>query len=384
MIDLIKFEIYKIFSRKIVLVLILASVIISIMPTINEYTEVKEKDLSYSRIKEIGKDYEGQVITRKQMDEFEKNGRDIRTRYNKGEKISDAEKIPTFFMIDYHINLNPDYVINGSKYKYKGIEKEIDRMEKDGETNTYEYKNIKYVKDLIDKREAPKYYFKFGWEQATEFVKTPIFIAILIIVSVSTIFSNDYQSNTIPIVLSSKNGKKKLTWAKVIAGLTFSTTTFLIINGIQVLILALHKFDGWDVPLNFFFMYERTPYNINISTFYILGLLVSFIGVILFTLIVMLISLISKNNLTAFAISIAALLGPEFISKVMPTYTSSRIFREMNIYNLMRPIATFGDISTYNIFSNPTLYLNILLTIGVISIPIVLYLINRIGKKQVI
>lgn len=385
MIDLIKFEIYKLFSRKIVLVLMLICIIIALLPTIDEYTDLKKDGLvSYDNIKKVGKEYEGENITKKSIHEFDKKASDIRTRYHNGEHTTEKERVRGFGMVDYMLNLNPDYTINGKKYRYKDIEKEIDRMEKDGETNTYEYKNIKYVKDLIDKRESPKYYFKFGWEQATEFITKPLLISILIIVSVSTIFSNDYQSNTIPIVLSSKNGKRKLTWAKVIAGLAFSTTVFLIINGIQVLILALHKFDGWDVPLNFFYMYVRTPYNINISTFYILGLLVSFIGVILFTLIVMLISLISKNNLTAFAISIAALLGPEFISKVMPTYTSSRIFREMNIYNLMRPIATFGDISTYNIFSNPTLYLNILFTIGVISIPIVLYLINRIGKKQVI
>lgn len=382
--DLIKFELYKIFSRKIVLMLMLVCVIVSIIPTITEYTNIKEKGLSYDSIKNIGKEYEGQVITNEKQDILEKKGNNARVRYNNGENITNKEKVIAFGMLDYWINLNPKYIINDKPYKVKDIKKEIARMEKEGEINTYEYKNIKYIQSLIDKKEIPKYYFKFGWEQATEFFIKPTLIAILIIIAISTIFSNDYQSNTIPIVLSSKNGKRTLTWAKIIGGLLFSATVFLIINGIQVLILALHGFSGWDVPLSFFFYYVKTPYTINIGTYYIFGLLLSFIGVMLFTLLIMLISLISKNNMISFAVSIAMLLGPEFISKIMPTYTLARIFKDINIKNLMSPLTTFWDINTYNIFSKPTLYLNIIFTIAIISIPIVLYLINRIGKKQVV
>ena len=214
--------------------------------------------------------------------------------------------------------------------------------------------------------------------------ETPVCIAILIIVSICTIFSNEYQSNTASIIFSSKNGQGRLTLAKVISGLLFSTLIFVIINGIQVLIMAMHGFDGWDVPMSFLFGYGRTPYTINIGTFYIVGLIVSFIGVILFTLIVMLVSLASKNNMISFGIDIAILLGPNFLAKVMPTYTLTRIFMELNIANLMGPIRMFGNISTYNIFGNPTLHLNVLVTIGIISIPIVLYLINKLGKRQVV
>lgn len=381
---LIKFELYKIFSRKIVLILVLVCATVSIMPIITEYMNIKEKGLSYNSIKNAGKEYEGQVITNENQDTLEEKGNNARVRYNNGETITDKEKVIAFGMLDYWINLNPKYTINGKDYKVKDIKKEVVKMEKEGKVNTYEYKNIKYIQSLIDKKETPKYYFKFGWEQATEFFIKPILIAILITVSISTIFSNDYQSNTIPIVLSSKNGKGKLTWAKLTAGLIFSTIVFLIINGVQVVNLAIHGFDGWDVPLSFFVYYVKTPYNIDMATYYIFGLLLSFIGVMLFTLLIMLVSLISKNNMISFALSIAMLLGPEFISKIMPIYTLSRIFKDINIQNLMEPITIFGDINTYNIFSSPILYLNIMIVISLISIPIVWYFINKLGKKQVV
>ena len=92
----------------------------------------------------------------------------------------------------------------------------------------------------------------------------------------------------------------------------------------------------------------------------------------------------SLNNLLSLSISIAMLLGPEFIGRFMPTYTLTKIFAELNIENLIGPISMFGNISTYNIFGKPVLYLNVIVTIGIISIPIVLYFINRIGKKQVV
>ncbi|MDO7205972.1 hypothetical protein Q5M85_19690 [Paraclostridium bifermentans] len=57
----------------------------------------------------------------------------------------------------------------------------------------------------------------------------------------------------------------------------------------------MHGFDGWNLPLGFLPSYARTPYIMNIGTFYMMGLLVSYIGIVLFTLLVMLVSLISKK-----------------------------------------------------------------------------------------
>ncbi|MCR1874483.1 hypothetical protein NSA45_01305 [Paraclostridium bifermentans] len=214
--------------------------------------------------------------------------------------------------------------------------------------------------------------------------RNPLWIAILIIVSMCTIFSNEYQSNTASIIFSSKNGQGRLTLAKVISGLLFSTIIFLVINGIQVAILGMHGFDGWNLPLGFLPSYARTPYIMNIGTFYMMGLLVSYIGVVLFTLLVMLVSLISKNDMISFAINVVILLGPGFLAKIMPTYMLTKIFMELNIENLIGPISMFGNISTYNIFGNPTLYLNVIVSIGIVSIPIVLYLIYKLGKRQVV
>ncbi|MDU3802941.1 hypothetical protein [Paraclostridium bifermentans] len=383
--DLIKFELYKIFSKKSVLALIVICIISSVLPSITDYLDMKEKGLkSYENIKKIGQEYEGQVITEEKKDYLEKNGLQIREKDNRGEYVTDKERVSAYGVSDFYMWVNPEYMINGSFYKFNDIQKKIVKLEKDGDSDTYEYKEFKYIHDLIEKKPIPKFYFKFGWEYATEFNMNPLWIAILIIVSICTIFSNEYQSNTASIVFSSKNGQGRLTLAKVISGLLFSTIMFLVINGIQVAIMAMHGFDGWNLPLGFLPSYARTPYIMNIGTFYMIGLLVSYIGVVLFTLLVMLVSLISKNDMISFAINVVILLGPGFLAKIMPTYMLTKIFMELNIENLIGPIRMFGDISTYNIFGNPTLYLNVIVSIAVVSIPIVLYLIYKLGKRQVV
>lgn len=383
--DLIKFELYKIFSKKSVLALIAICIISSVLPSITDYLDMKGKGLkSYENIKKVGQGYEGQVITDEKMKYLEKNGLQIRKKDSKGEYVTDKERVSAYGVSDFFMWVNPEYIINGRVYKFNDIKKEIAKLEKDGDKNSYEYKEFKYIHDLIEKKPIPKFYFKFGWKYATEFNMNPLWMAILIIVSICTIFSNEYQSNTASIIFSSKNGQGKLTLAKVISGLLFSTIIFLVINGIQVAILGMHGFDGWNLPLGFLPSYARTPYIMNIGTFYMMGLLVSYIGVVLFTLLIMLVSLISKNDMISFAINVVILLGPGFLAKIMPTYMLTKIFMELNIENLIGPISMFGNISTYNILGTPTLYLNVIVSIAVLSIPIVLYLIYKLGKRQVV
>lgn len=383
--ELIKFELYKIFSKKSVLALIVICIISSVLPSITDYLDMKEKGLkSYENIKKIGQEYEGQVITEEKQDNLESMGNQARERYNNGEKINDKDKVITYGMYDYWLSLNSEYMVGGRFYKFDDIKEKINRLEKEGSKDTYEYKEFKYIHDLIEKKPIPKFYFKFGWRNATEFNMNPLWMAILIIVSICTIFSNEYQSNTASIIFSSKNGQGRLTLAKVISGLLFSTIIFLVINGIQVAILGMHGFDGWNLPLGFLPSYARTPYIMNIGTFYMMGLLVSYIGIVLFTLLVMLVSLISKNDMISFAINVVILLGPGFLAKIMPTYMLTKIFMELNIENLIGPISMFGNISTYNILGNPTLYLNVIVSIAIVSIPIVLYLIHKRGKRQVV
>ncbi|MBS6023348.1 MAG: hypothetical protein KIB00_04635 [Paeniclostridium sordellii] len=86
--DLIKFELYKIFSKKIVLILLVICIIASLSETVTSYLDIRSKGLSYSSIQKIGKEYEGESITEKKRDIFEKQGTALLRKYNNGKILS--------------------------------------------------------------------------------------------------------------------------------------------------------------------------------------------------------------------------------------------------------------------------------------------------------
>ncbi len=383
--ELVKFELYKIFSKKIVMALIIIGLLVPLIGTAAAYIDINLKGFSsYDDIKKLCKNYENQVITNEEGIKIENDYQTVMRKYNKGEDVTDYNKALTYIRNDYSW---PTHFkrINNKIYDLGTMEKELDKLKKEKLTNSYEYKELKYAYELVSKQKTPIYEFKFWWQIATDFYVVQMCMAIMIIVGICTIFSNEYQSNTAAIVLSAKNGQRKLTTAKIIAGLTFSITIFLIITILQTVFPAMNRFENFEVPMNLLVRYSNTPYaTMSIGTLYISGIAINFIGVILFTLLVMLVSLISKNNMLSFAISVVLLLGPKFIGGIMPIEILQKVFTELNVQNLIAPTNLFSKISIYNIFGNPVLYLNVLVTIGIVSIPTVLYFINKLGKKQVL
>ncbi|EPZ54054.1 hypothetical protein H477_4238 [[Clostridium] sordellii ATCC 9714] len=55
-------------------------------------------------------------------------------------------------MMDYILATNPQYMINGRFYTFNDMKKELKRLEKEGDINNYEYKELKYIHDLVDKK----------------------------------------------------------------------------------------------------------------------------------------------------------------------------------------------------------------------------------------
>lgn len=163
--ELIKFELYKIFSKKSVLALIVICIISSVLPSITDYLDIKGKGLkSYENIKKLGQEYEGQVITEEKQDNLESMGNQARERYNNGEKINDKDKVITYGMYDYWLPLNSEYMVGGRFYKFDDIKEKINRLEKEGSKDTYEYKEFKYIHDLIEKNQYLNFILNLGGE----------------------------------------------------------------------------------------------------------------------------------------------------------------------------------------------------------------------------
>lgn len=384
MIDLIKFELYKIFSKKSVRIVLLLTVLFSAFNAFGESINMKSKGLnSMNDVYSVMKEHEGKVIIQEGILKAENTIEKLKEKEKRGEKLTKEEIVYRYYLYEVMIT-DPVYMVNNEYYTIDEIKDEISTLENNNKTDTYEYKNLNFVYEKVKNIEESKYYFKSGWISTTDFNVIATLITTLIVVGLATIFSDEYQNNSAQIMLSCKHGKNKLVLSKILTGLIYTVIMFTIVNGTYMLGALKFDFTGWDKPLELFKYYRNTPFDMMVIDFYITGLGVSFIGAMLFSLVTMLVSLLVRNNMISLLLSLGMYYVPTFVSGFIPIDSMARVLREINLAEAVRIEGMFINPSTYNILGNPTLYSTVLISLVVISIPVVIYLIRYFGKRQAI
>lgn len=385
MLDLIKFELYKIFSKKSVRIVLLLTILLGIFNVVAESVYVKYQGVDHIEdVYSVMKEYEGKVITEESAIKAEKTINDLKEKKSRGEKLTKKEIVYMNYLYDTMRPLYSAYIINNKLYTVDEMKDEINKLKNENKTDTYEYKNVNFIYEKVKNVEESKFYFSHGWLKTADFRTIATLITTLIAVGLAAIFSDEYQSNSAQIMLSCKYGKNKMVLSKMITGLIFTTTIFIIINVVHMIGALLYDFRGWNAPLELFKYYANTPFDMRVIDFYITGLGISFIGAILYSLVTMLMSLLVKNNMIALLLSLGLYYIPAFFGNFIPMDSVGRVFREMNLAEAIKIEGMFVNSSTYNILGTPVMYSTLLMSLVVVFIPVVIYLIRYFGKKQTI
>lgn len=350
MLDLIKFELYKIFSKKSVIIVLLLTVLFSIFNVVGQDVYLKFKGLdNIDDAYTVMEKYEGKVITQEYISNTDKTVENLTQKEKSGKELTKEELVHLHFSYDNPLHVESTYIINNNFYSLNEIKDEISNLEKENKKDTYEYKNLNYVYGKAKNIEKPKFYFSHGWNTTTSFKIIGTLIAVLIVAALATTFSDEYQSNSAQIILSCKNGKNKLVLSKLLSGLIFTVIIFLIINIIYFMSALRYNFIGWDKPLALFKYYGSTIFDIRIIDFYIRGLGISFIGSILFALVTMLISLLFKNNIISLLLSLGIYSAPAFLGGIIPIEKVAKVLNEINLAEAIKVESMFTLPNTYNI-----------------------------------
>lgn len=385
MLDLIKFELYKIFSKKSVLIVLLLTVLFCAFNVFGESVYMKIQGLdSMDDVYSVMKKYEGKVITQEGIIKAEETIENLKQKDESGKKLTKEEIVYKNYLYETMVLSNPTYTVNNKNYTIDEMKNKISKLENEKKEDTYEYKNLNFVYDKVKNIKEAKYYFSHGWLTSTDFNVFATLITTLIAVGLAPIFSDEYQSNSAQIMLSCKRGKNKLVISKIATGLIYTSMIFIIIHSIYIFGAMRFDFMGWDKPLELFKYYRATPFDMRIIDFYVVGLGISFIGAMLYSLVTMLISLIVKNNMVSLLLSLGMYYIPAFLGNFIPMDSIARVFREINLAEAVRTSGMFIYPTTYNIFGNPVLYPTLLISLVVLFIPVVMYLINYFGKRQAI
>ncbi|MCM1181607.1 MAG: ABC transporter permease [Clostridium sp.] len=142
-------------------------------------------------------------------------------------------------------------------------------------------------------------------------------MALFLAITLSSIFAGEWHDNTSSLVLTTKNGWKKIALAKICTGLLF-TTEFFAINMIGSVVAQIFFLGtaGWDMPIQTIKLIAIAPMNMLQAEIYEYAF--AFLGTIGFAGVIMFISAKTRNNVLALLFSLAVVYGPMMIAEYLP------------------------------------------------------------------
>ncbi len=208
---------------------------------------------------------------------------------------------------------------------------------------------IKYNENVT---EPFDFTYALGWENLLTYAFLfYVILTFITFVNISPVFSNEFQNGTVDVILSSKHGRNKVFYAKIISALLLSTLVFAMFTAVYFLAFAaVYGFEGSDVSiqtLNLLSVYDLT---LGETFAAIVGIsYVAFILVIFFTLTI---SAICKNNFTSVLLSLALFFIPIFFnysksSKLFNYIVDLFPIKALNAFEMFKQYKLYGLAGAY-------------------------------------
>ena len=264
-------------------------------------------------------------------------------------------------MISY---VNPDKITGFYERRALAIN---DFLENNGQVGAEK----EYLLNMDQKVETPfGYKWVEGWSQLLGSVVSDlgVVMALFLAIALSPLFAGEWHDNTSSLVLTTKNGWRKIATAKILTGVVF-TIEFFVILAIpsiisQIFFMGLY---GWDMPIQNIKPIAVAPINMLQAEIYEYAF--ALFGAIGFAGIVMFISATVKNNVLALLFSLALVYGPMMVAQYLP-------YKLQKALDLLPLVGSGTDIFRTNTFSilgkyiwSPYLLITIPVFIGICCMP---------------
>ena len=390
---IIKFEFLKIFTNKLfiftLLVLILTNIII-----IHVTDKLNENEIPYSaykllnmEIKNLSEEEKGNLIE----NEYEKN-----YAYNIINNVKNLENSENDYMREYakslkqeNINLYEKYAddFKNATYKYTGeIGKELSFWEEIKKEFEESKNYTKIIKDILDKAEnletisifkdsqddfsnknikdTAKEYEKLqntqvtfipskGINTFTQMGITDILVILLIFVIAVIIIYEEREKNLLILIKSTKNGRSKTIFSKIIVMLICIIFISIIMYGINFIYYGISiGYGNLSASIQSINSFIYCTLQIKIWQYLVLFIITKVIMLFIISLMILLISSVSRNNISSY-ISLIGIFGISYIlySTIDPI-SKFNVFRVVNIINLIEVNGIFKTYTNLNILGN--------------------------------
>ena len=168
-------------------------------------------------------------------------------------------------------------------------------------------------------KEPFRYEWTEGWSNLLGSIVPDmgVVMALFLAIVLSSLFAGEWYNNTSSLLLTTKNGWKKIAFAKIGVGLSFTAEFFAILTaGNLVSQIFFLGTAGWDMPIQTIKLIAIAPMNMLQAEIYEYAFV--FLGVIGFAGVVMFISAKTRSNVLALLFSLAVVYGPMMIAEYLP------------------------------------------------------------------
>lgn len=167
-------------------------------------------------------------------------------------------------------------------------------------------------------------------------------LALFLAIVLSALFAGEWHDNTSPLLLTTRNGWKKLAAAKILTGIAFTLELFsMVAVGVILLQLIYLGTEGWDMPIQMVKMIAIAPMNMLQAEIY--EFVFALLGALGFAGVVMLFSALCKNHVLALLISLAVSYGPMAFHERVPMWLEKT-------FDLLPLVGSGSDVFRTNTF----------------------------------
>ncbi|APF27113.1 ABC-2 transporter family protein [Clostridium sporogenes] len=403
--ELLKQELYKIFSKK-HLVLILALMLLFVYGPnfFMSITDIKDEYGLTNTLYNYTKPFEGKITKEKEDKIFSifKSNKDK----DKNSKVTgiyeriwcnySEQKRPRFVAIaDVLRQADPPFYnekLDNRPHDFKGykldeLNKDLKELKRAGRENIYEYKNKNAANNMYKKLSEPKFFYVESWQYISSFVNETNFtiIFIMLLLGISPIFSEEYKTKVSTIILSSKKGRSECVRAKILAAIIYAIFIAFICNLIGTIVITkMYGIEGFNAPMQSLFEFSCSPYNFTIAQFYLTLFFTSIIGAILFVLLILLISNITKSSMMTFFISGFIFVFPMLVEKLIGVANVwwKKPLISLSITQIFNATKIYDVFSTINIFGQPLIYPYFILIYSIVLGTLLTYILHRKLKYE--
>lgn len=369
-IELIKFELKKIFSNKLIFAVAIGIAVFVLAYPFSRHKEVKEVFTGKEEIQALAEKYISNEYTVDDVNEIRENAR--KKYYNEEELTKEEEFLISYF--DTFIKVAKDTKAE----MLKDIESTLKDLKNNNKENTFEYNNLLKQKEMLSNLSKQESFYLGDWSMIFDFNVAATMKLVLLVLGLAGTFSSEYTSRVAYLNLSTKKGKTKLNTAKIISALIYSTLVFIFVSFIyHIQGFALGLPNG-DKSASYIF---SSIYNISINEYYIGTLALSYLGTITFALVIVLLSLLTKNILVSFGLPLAIYLVPDIL--ILPENIMKYTYN-INFTQLLKGKNILGEYITFDLFGNIVLYPYLIIIVGLIAAITMLIIYTKFSIKQTV